>query len=212
MSRATSPSRSAVTLAIGIAAAMVTAVAGHQTKPAAAPPPAARPAASASPIIVCETAKGTFQIQTFAADAPKSVDHIVKLVQKGFYRGLRFHRVEAGLVQIGDPQTRDVSLKNIWGTAMSGNPIGVAELSKKHSHVRGAVGLAHPDPGSATYADSQFYIMKIANPALDARFVVIGQVTMGMEVVDKLEVADVLRNATIKSTAVAPDANKHGNQ
>ena len=50
---------------------------------------------------------------------------------------------------------------------MSGTPIGVAEISKKHSHVRGTVGLAHPDPGSAAYADSQFYIMKIASPALD---------------------------------------------
>jgi cyclophilin family peptidyl-prolyl cis-trans isomerase len=173
---------------------IATAIAAGQTKPAA---PAAL--SGAAPIIVCETAKGTFEIQTFAADAPKSVDHIVKLVRQNFYRGLRFHRVETGLVQIGDPQSRNVSLKNIWGTASSGTPIGVAELSKKHSHVRGAVGLAHPDPGSAAYADSQFYIMKVANPALDARFVVIGQVSAaGMAVVDKLEVADVLKNATIR--------------
>ncbi|HKW01651.1 MAG TPA: peptidylprolyl isomerase [Vicinamibacterales bacterium] len=176
------------------ASSVATAIAVGQTRPAATPA-----ASTAAPVIVCETAKGTFEIQTFAADAPKSVDHIVKLVRRSFYRGLRFHRVESGLVQIGDPQTRDVSLKNIWGTGTSGNPIGVAELSKKHSHVRGAVGLAHPDPGSATYADSQFYIMKIADPRLDARFVVIGQVSAaGMAVVDKLEVADVLKNATIK--------------
>ncbi len=155
-------------------------------------------AAAPSPVIVLDTAKGKIEIQTFAADAPKSVAQIVRLVQQNFYRGLRFHRVEKGLVQIGDPQTRNVSLKNLWGTASSGHPIGVAELSKKHSHVRGAVGLAHPDPGSAAYADSQFYIMKIANPALDARFVVIGQVTTGMDVVDKLEVGDVLHLATIK--------------
>lgn len=198
MSKVKSPSKGVAALALGLAVALVAAVTGDQTKPAASPPPAPKPAAGAAPVIVCETAKGTFQIQTFAADAPKSVDHIVQLVQKGFYRGLRFHRVEKGLVQIGDPQTRNVNLKNIWGTAMSGNPIGVAELSKKHSHVRGAVGLAHPDPGSAAYADSQFYIMKIADPGLDARFVVIGQVTTGMDVVDKIEVADVLRNATIK--------------
>lgn len=182
---------SASAIACAIAIGMAPASVRGQAKPA--------PAQSASPVVVFETVKGSFQVQMFAADAPKSVDHILKLVQSGFYRGLRFHRVEAGLVQIGDPQTRNVSLRNIWGTSSSGTPIGVSEISKKHSHVRGAVGLAHPDPGSAQYADSQFYIMKIANPALDARFVVIGQVTTGMDVVDKLEVADVLRLATVKS-------------
>jgi len=192
MSKARHPSnRAAIALACALfAASVATTIAVGQTRPAAP---------TAAPVIVCETAKGTFEIQTFAADAPKSVAQIVKLVKANFYRGLRFHRVEASLVQIGDPQSRNVSLKNIWGTSSSGTPIGVAELSRKHSHVRGAVGLAHPDPGSAQFADSQFYIMKVANPPLDARFVVIGQVSAaGMAVVDKIEFADVLRNATIK--------------
>lgn len=194
MSKVRHPSNRGALACALFAASVATTVVVGQTKPAA---PAG--ASTAAPVIVCETAKGTFEIQTFAADAPKSVEHIVKLVKTNFYRGLRFHRVESGLVQIGDPQSRNVNLKNIWGTASSGTPIGVAELSKKHSHVRGAVGLAHPDPGPAQYADSQFYIMKIADPRLDARFVVIGQVSAaGMAVVDKIEVADVLRNATIK--------------
>jgi cyclophilin family peptidyl-prolyl cis-trans isomerase len=186
MSKVRRPSSTIAALSCALALA---AIATTLTRAATAP----------SPVIVLDTAKGKIEIQTFAADAPKSVEQIVKLVQQNFYRGLRFHRVEKGLVQIGDPQSRNVSLKNIWGTMSSGHPIGVAELSKKHSHVRGAVGLAHPDPGSAAYADSQFYIMKIANPGLDARFVVIGQVTTGMDVVDKLEVGDVLRQATIKA-------------
>ena len=194
MSKVRHPSSRAALACALLASSVATTIAVGQTKPAA---PAA--ASTAAPVIVCETAKGTFEIQTFAADAPKSVDHIVKLVKGNFYRGLRFHRVEASLVQIGDPLSRNVNNKNIWGTSSSGTPIGVAELSKKHSHVRGAVGLAHPDPGSAQYADSQFYIMKIANPQLDARFVVIGQVSAaGMAIVDKIEVADVLKSATIK--------------
>ena len=196
MSKVKYPSNRGALACALFAALIATTVVVGQTKPAK---PASPATATSAPVIVCETAKGTFEIQTFAADAPKSVDHIVKLVKTNFYRGLRFHRVESGLVQIGDPQSRDVSLKNLWGRASSGTPIGVAELSKKHSHVRGAVGLAHPDPGSAQLADSQFYIMKIANPALDARFVVIGQVSAaGMAVVDKLDVGDVLKSATIK--------------
>jgi cyclophilin family peptidyl-prolyl cis-trans isomerase len=194
MSKVRHPSSRAATALAGVlfASSVATAIAVGQTKPAATPA-----ASTTAPVIVCETAKGTFEIQTFAADAPKSVDHIVKLVRQGFYRGLRFHRVETRLVQIGDPQTRNVSLKNIWGTGNSGTPIGVSEISRKHLHGRGAVGLAHG--GSPQFADSQFYIMKGADTSLDGKYVVIGQVSAaGMAVVDKIEVADVLKNATIK--------------
>ena len=54
-----------------------------------------------------------------------------------------FHRVTATLVQFGDPQSRDMSTEGYWGNGNSGSPIGVFELSKKRTHVRGAVGLAH---------------------------------------------------------------------
>jgi cyclophilin family peptidyl-prolyl cis-trans isomerase len=172
------------------AALAATVLAAGQTRQAAPP------ASGAGPILLFDTAKGTFQMQLFAADAPKSVAHLVGLVKQNFYRGLRFHRVEAGLVQIGDPQTRNVSLKNIWGTGNSGTPIGVSEVSRKHLHGRGAVGLAHS--GNPASADSQFYIMKSANTSLDGKYCVVGQVTSGMEVVDKLEVGDVLKQLTIK--------------
>jgi cyclophilin family peptidyl-prolyl cis-trans isomerase len=156
---------------------------------------AAAPPASSDPTMVIETAKGTIDIRLFRADAPVSVQHIIDLVNRSFYRAQRFHRVERSLVQFGDPGSRNMTLINSWGTGNSGRPIGVAEFNK-HRHVRGAVGLAHG--GNPKFADSQLYIMKTANPALDGKHVVVGQVTSGMAVVDRLEKADVLKLVTIK--------------
>ena len=84
---------------------------------------------SEGPVIVVETTRGTFTIATYPEEAPLTVAHIVQLAGEGFYDGLRVHRVVAGvLVQFGDPQTRDISLRDVWGlgpAASSGHPIGV---------------------------------------------------------------------------------------
>jgi cyclophilin family peptidyl-prolyl cis-trans isomerase len=151
---------------------------------------------AASPVIVIETAKGTIEIELFPADAPKSVEHILALVKKNFYRGQRIHRVTAGLVQFGDPGTRDMSRRAYWGNGNSGTPIGVAEISRKLTQVRGVVGLAHS--GTPEYADSQLYILKAASPNLNGKHAIIGRVTKGMDVVDKLQVADLIRRIYVK--------------
>lgn len=160
-------------------------------------PSAQTPApAAAGPVMVVDTAKGSIEIRLFRADAPKSVDHILELAKSNFFRGQRIHRVERTLVQFGDPQSRDMSKRDYWGTGNSGRPIGVSEVSKKHLHTRGAVGLAHG--GNPQLADSQIYILKAASPNLDGVHVVIGQVTKGIEVVDKLAVTDVIKLVTVK--------------
>jgi len=156
---------------------------------------AAAPAAAADPIMTIETARGAIEIRFFRAEAPKSVAQILDLASHNFYRGQRIHRVERTLVQFGDPKSRDMSYRDWWGRSSSGNPIGVAEFNK-HTNERGAVGLANS--GDARGADSQLYILKVAAPNLNGKHVVIGQVTKGMDVVDKLQVADVLKNVTLK--------------
>jgi cyclophilin family peptidyl-prolyl cis-trans isomerase len=162
---------------------------------ACVPAAAQRGATPAGPTMAIETVKGAIEIQLFRSESPKSVDHVLDLAKHNFYRGQRIHRVEASLVQFGDPVSRDMSRRDWWGRAGSGSPIGVAEFNK-HKNVRGAVGLAHT--GNAAYADSQLYICKAAMPSLDGKHVVIGQVVKGMDVVDKLQVADVLRNVTVR--------------
>ena len=154
------------------------------------------PQAKPNPVLVFETAKGAFEIELFADETPKSVAHILALMKRNFYRGQHFHRVDANLVQWGDPQSRDMSRRLYWGTGNSGSPIGVFAWSKKRTHVRGTVALAHS--GAPEGADSQLYIMKAASPSLDGKHAIIGRVTVGMTVVDKIAVEDMIKDVKMK--------------
>ena len=73
----------------------------------------------------------------FPDEAPRSVGHIMGLVKRGFYRGLRFHWVNSAVAQVGDPGSRDMTKKAAWGAGNSGTRIGVAEFSKR-KFVRGS--------------------------------------------------------------------------
>ena len=163
----------------------------------AAPARAQQPSPGAGPIIVLDTSKGTIEIETYPEEAPKSVAYILALVKKGFFNGQRFHRAEPGFViQIGDPQTRDMTKQADWGRGNSGTPVGVVEITKKRKHGPGAVGLAHS--GSAKDAAGQFYIMLRAAPSLDGKYVVFGQVIKGLDVASKIQKADVLKRASVR--------------
>jgi cyclophilin family peptidyl-prolyl cis-trans isomerase len=172
---------------------------------AAVSPIARQTSPGAGQVIVLETAKGNIEFETYPEEAPKTVAQIVGLVKRNFYNGLRFHRVEAGLglVQVGDPQTRNMLLRESWGRAASGKPIGAGEITKKRRHVRGSVAMAYPgtDPKSA---DSQFFIDLKPHPEWDGKYAVFGRVIKGMDVVDKIQVADVLRKASVKEGPATP--------
>ena len=159
-------------------------------------------AKAALPVVVFETAKGSFEVEFYPSEAPKSVEHILTLVRRNFYNGLRVHRfVEGFVVQFGDPQTRDMTKKASWGSDGSGRTIGVAEISPKRPHKLGAVALAYASRGGPTSADSQLYVC-LNGPArysaLEGDYAVIGQVVSGMDVVQQLRELDVIRRATVK--------------
>jgi cyclophilin family peptidyl-prolyl cis-trans isomerase len=163
----------------------------------------AKPAASspgAGPVIVVDTVKGTFEFETYPEEAPRTVEKILGLVNRNFYTGLRVHRVEPGfVVQFGDPQTRDMSKRDLWGRGAasgSGKDVGVGEFSKKRLHVKGAVGMAHP--GDPKQGDSQMYIMLGDRPALNGKYTVFGKVISGMDVVAKLQVTDIVKKVYVK--------------
>lgn len=183
------------------------AVLGLVASPNAA---AAAPQDEAGPVLVVETVKGTFEIQTFPEEAPETVAHIVALVNRNFYRGLRFHIAQKDFaLEVGDPQTRNMTLKDRWGRGSgsgSGQPIGVAEFSKTLKHKRGSVGMSHAgnpneaDPEAAAMADSMFYIILARTaPGLDGKYTVWGEVTSGLDVLDEFQVGDIVRNITVKS-------------
>jgi peptidyl-prolyl cis-trans isomerase B (cyclophilin B) len=161
---------------------------------------------AAGPVVVVETAKGAFEFETYPDAAPRSVEQILRLVKRNFYNGQRVHRVEPKfVVQWGDPKSRDMTKRDTWGRAPgagSGKPIGVAEISKTHLHVKGAVGLAHA--GDPAQADSQIYVMLGDRPALNGKYAVIGKVVSGMDVVEKLQVEDVIKKMSVKGVAKSP--------
>jgi peptidyl-prolyl cis-trans isomerase B (cyclophilin B) len=155
---------------------------------------------SEGPVIVVETTRGTFTIATYPEEAPLTVAHIVQLAGDGFYDGLRVHRVVDGvLVQFGDPQTRDISLRDVWGlgpAASSGHPIGAAEIAPKLKHRRGAVAVAHP--GNPALADSQIYVTLSDRPELDGQYAVFGRVASGEDVPAALQVGDLIRRVSVR--------------
>jgi len=172
---------------------------GRGAAPApAAPAAAAQRSPGAGPIIVFETAsKGSFEMETYPNEAPKTVAHILALVKRNFYNGQRVHRVVPGfVVQWGDPLSRDYTRRDRWGTGGSGKPVGVAEMNPKRTHRLGAVAAAHA--GDPRMADSQIYVTLAATPRLDGDFTVFAQVISGMDVVRTLQVGDVIRRATVK--------------
>ena len=175
-----------------VVAVVVLAAAGGLNSDASGQTPA--------PVIVVETTKGTFTIETFPKEAPLTVAHIVELVKRGFYDGQRVHRTIPGLlVQFGDPQTRDASKRALWGrgaAASSGTPIGAAEISKKRLHVEGTVGVSHM--GDPRKGDSQIYVMLRKRADFDGQYAVFGQVVEGAEIPALLEVGDVIVRVSLK--------------
>jgi peptidylprolyl isomerase len=130
--------------------------------------------------VVIETSQGRVVMQLRPDLAPKHAERIKTLAAEGFYNGIVFHRVIDGfMAQTGDPT----------GTGRGGSklPDLPAEFSSAE-FVRGAVGMARtPDPNSA---NSQFFIMLDAAPHLNGEYTVIGEVSEGMENVDKLKKGD----------------------
>jgi peptidyl-prolyl cis-trans isomerase B (cyclophilin B) len=130
-----------------------------------------------------ETNHGNISFHLLPELAPEHVRNFVKLANEGFYDGTLFHRVIPGfMIQGGDPTTKDPNRKSEWGMGGPGYTIN-AEFNSR-SHLRGIVSMARAtDPNSA---GSQFFIMHANNTGLDHQYSVFGEVTEGMDIVDKI--------------------------
>jgi cyclophilin family peptidyl-prolyl cis-trans isomerase len=144
------------------------------------------PVATAADTLYLDLAFGRVVIQLRPDLAPNTVNQIKKLARAGFYDGVTFHRVIAGfMAQGGDPTGT--------GGGGSGHPLR-AEFSSE-PFVRGVVAMARTsDPNSA---DSQFFIMLAAGPALDGKYTIFGKVASGMEYVDQIKKGDPNNNGKV---------------
>ena len=127
-------------LVLAVAAAVGIEAAPQARKAAARPARAveALPSPGAGPVIVMETVKGTIEFETYPNEAPKTVAHVLALVRRHFYNGLRIHRVVPGfVVQFGDPQTRDMTKQPWWGRgAAAGSGHAIARAGSAASTAR----------------------------------------------------------------------------
>ena len=123
-----------------------------------------------------QTTAGTIAFELFDSDAPKTVENFKKLAGERFYDGLTFHRIiKDFMIQGGCPQ----------GTGTGGPGYAFEDEINPHKIVRGALAMANAGPNTN---GSQFFIVTAAAcPWLDGKHTVFGQVTEGMDVVDKLD-------------------------
>lgn len=145
---------------------------------------------------------GPVVVQLMPDVAPKHVERIKTLTKEGFYNGLKFHRVIDGfMAQTGDPTGT--------GSGGSNYPDLPAEFSQTE-YKRGTLGMARTrDPDSA---NSQFFICFTDDGCsfLKGQYTVFGQVTSGMEFVDKVAkgeppaTPDTIVKAELEGASAAP--------
>lgn len=138
--------------------------------------------------VVLETTKGRVVIALRPDLAPNHVERIKTLAAQGFYDGVPFHRVIDGfMAQTGDPKGN--------GTGGSKLPDIPAEFSQA-PFLRGTVGMARS--GNPNSANSQFFICLGPANFLDGQYTVVGVVTDGMNVIDKVKKGSKSDNGAVQ--------------
>jgi peptidyl-prolyl cis-trans isomerase B (cyclophilin B) len=161
--------------------------------------------------------KGTITIELDGIDAPISAGNFVDLVQRGFYNGLTFHRVvrqpQPFVVQGGDPKGIGTGgYIPAGGTAERRIPLEIKPQGAKTPtysqtittkpqlrHKRGAIAMARSQ--SPDSASSQFYFTLANIDFLDGNYAVFGNITQGLEVMDRIEKGDKITSAKVTKGA-----------
>ena len=162
--------------------------------------PAANPAIPAdvklekatNPVIKISTQKGDMILELFPDVAPKHVESMLNLINKGFYNGLNFHRVVPHFViQGGCPK----------GDGTGGPGYNLKQEFNKRPHLKGTLAMAragHPDS-----AGSQFYICLEPQPYLDGQYTVFGQLRSGHDVPEKIVQGDKMTITILQGNPTA---------
>jgi peptidyl-prolyl cis-trans isomerase B (cyclophilin B) len=157
---------------------------------------------------VVETSAGTFILDLAPDAAPNQTAYFMKVAQEGGYDGTAFHRViKYGMVQGGDPITKDPAKRDQYGTG--GLNVVKAE-ARAPKMTRGSV-AAVMVPGKPDSAGAQFFIVLADQPALDNQYTVFARVSDGLDVLQKISETPVdagglaterveIRHVTIRDT------------
>ena len=142
--------------------------------------------ADSAPVVDIVTERGTVVVQLLAREAPLTVQNFVTLARRGFYDGLRFHRVVPNfVVQDGDPR----------GDGNGGPGYAIRDELNPVRYERGVVGMAlsGPDTGG-----SQYFITHSSQPHLDGHYTAFGRVVSGLDVLDALVQGDQIRRVHVR--------------
>ncbi|MCX5703684.1 MAG: peptidylprolyl isomerase [Candidatus Omnitrophica bacterium] len=131
-------------------------------------------------IVVLETNQGAIEIKLDPLVAPKACENFSKLVEKGYYDGLIFHRVIKGfMLQGGDPTGTGRGGESIWGKPFEDEVVSNVQFDSS-----GILAMANAGPNTN---GSQFFITTAKTPWLNMRHTIFGKVISGYDVVQKIE-------------------------
>jgi len=130
--------------------------------------------------VVLETNQGMIEIKLMPEVAPKACENFTKLVEKGYYDGLIFHRVIKGfMIQGGDPTGTGMGGESAWG-----KPFGDEVSPKVGFDTQGILAMANAGPNTN---GSQFFITVAQTPWLNMHHTIFGKVVSGYDAVQKIE-------------------------
>jgi cyclophilin family peptidyl-prolyl cis-trans isomerase len=135
---------------------------------------------------VIETSRGTIVIDLLPQSAPNHVGYFMKLAKEGAYAGTTFHRaVKLGIIQGGDPLTKDPAKRALYGTG----GLGVLKAEISQEPVTAGAVAAVLQPNKPDSAGSQFFIAVTDQTALNGQYTVFGRVAEGLEVAQQISEA-----------------------
>jgi peptidyl-prolyl cis-trans isomerase B (cyclophilin B) len=128
--------------------------------------------------VVVDTNKGSFTFDLATDISPCTTASFAGLVQKGFFDGLTFHRIVPGFViQGGEP----------LGNGMGGPGYTTVDAPPQDtSYDKGLVAMAKAGNEPAGTSGSQFFVVTSADAGLPAEYAIVGTVTKGLDVVDRI--------------------------
>jgi len=126
---------------------------------------------------IIQTSEGPITVRLFSEEAPMTVNNFVFLSKEGFYDGVTFHRtIDGFMIQTGDPT----------GTGRGGPGYRFEDEPVNRRYTKGTVAMANAGPNTN---GSQFFIVHGRDVGLPPNYTIFGEVTDGLDVVDKIAMA-----------------------
>jgi cyclophilin family peptidyl-prolyl cis-trans isomerase len=159
-------------------------------------------------VAVIKTNMGNIEVELFPDKTPKTVENFVGLAEKGYYKGVIFHRViDKFMIQGGDPTGTGRGGESIWGKPFEDEIVKSLVFDKP-----GYLAMANAGPNTN---GSQFFITVVPTSWLNGKHTIFGQVINGMDVVNAISKVQTskpdnkpLKDVVIESVKIEKEAKR----